>query len=471
MTYILEQINSVLSGIAVPLLLVTIGLFYGFKLKFFHILKPRLVIGGMRSEKRSGGISSGKAVCLALAGTLGVGNIVGVSSAIYLGGFGAVFWMWVSALVAMILKYAEIVLAMRYRKWDSEGRPYGAAMLYIKAFFESHRLKKIGNAVAAVFAVSFLLNALTMGSMLQANAISDAVSGVFGISPLLVGGILCLLTFIMLRRGSGGMASLTEILVPVMSIGYIVMSIAVIIGNAGDVADAFNLIFSSAFTPSSAVGGIGGYIFTSSVRYGVMRGLVSNEAGCGTAPTAHAIADCKLPAKQGMWGIFEVFADTIVLCTMTALCVILNYDAALEYGGNYMMMTVAAYARSLGNFAAVFISISVVCFGFATIVCWAHYGTVSAKYFGDKKWIGALFSAVYCGCVAVGCVVSADTAWQLADLAMGVMTVINLCVITGMWKEVKEESDLFFSSLSFRGSFRENKIGHKKSNKNKSYGA
>ena len=439
----IEEINRILSGAAVPLLLAVIGIFYGIKLKFFQILKPRAVIRGLRSDKSSGGVSSGKAVSLALAGTLGVGNIVGVSSAIYLGGFGAVFWMWVSALVAMILKYAEIVLAMRYRRWDADGKPQGSAMYYIKAFFESHGLKRIGGIVAAVFAVSFLLNALTMGSMLQANAISEAVSGVFGISPFLVGGVLCVLTLIMLRRGSGGMASLTEYLVPIMSLGYIVISMAVILRDIGGVADAFGLIFSSAFTPSSAVSGIGGYIFTSAVRYGVMRGLVSNEAGCGTAPTAHAIADCKTPAKQGMWGIFEVFADTVILCTMTALCVILNYDAALTYGGNYMMMTVAAYAESLGSLAAIFISVSVICFGFATIVCWAHYGSVCAKYFWKKRWVTYLFSAVYCGCVALGCFISSDTAWQLADLAMGVMTVINLCVIAAMWKEVKAETDIW----------------------------
>ena len=439
----IKNINDILSGAVIPLLLISAGLFYCFKLRFFFVLKPKAVIRGLRSDKSLGGISSSKAVSLALAGTLGVGNIIGVASAIYLGGFGAVLWMWISAFVAMALKYAEIVLAMKYRKKDINGKIRGSAMLYITAFFESKGLRKVGRVAANIFAVAFLINSLTMGSMLQANAISEAVKGIVDISPLAVGGVICAITLIMLRHGSGGMASLTEYLVPIMSLGYVAISLAVIFMNAGDIPRAFSLIFSSAFTPSSAVGGIGGYIFTSSVRYGVMRGLVSNEAGCGTAPAAHAIADCSIPAKQGMWGIFEVFADTIILCTMTALCIIVEYDAAIIYAGNYMMMTVAAYSASIGSFASVFLCVSVVCFGFATIICWAHYGMVSTEHFGNKKSYKYAFAAIYCVCILFGCLVSSDTAWELADLAMGVMTVINICVIVCMNKEVKKETDFW----------------------------
>lgn len=439
----IDKINAILSGVAVPALLLLTGLFYGCRLKFFHLFKPKAVIRGLKSEKRTGGISSGKAVTLALAGTLGVGNIVGVASAIYLGGFGAVFWMWISALVAMVLKYAEIVLAMRYRRYDENGRPYGSAMFYIKAFFGKKGFAKIGKAVAGIFAAFFLFNALTMGSMLQSSAIAEAAEGVFGVSPIFVGAALCILTFVMLKKGSGTMVTLTEYLVPIMSFGYIAMSVAVMLMDIGRAKDALGLIVSSAFAPKAAVGGVGGYAFFTAVRYGVMRGLVSNEAGCGTAPAAHAIADCKIPAKQGTWGIFEVFADTVVLCTMTAVCLIMNYDAALEYGGSYLMMTVGAYAKSLGSFASVFIGASVVCFGFATVICWAHYGTVASQYFGGKRRIPKLFPVIYCACVACGCIISADTVWELSDLAMGAMTVINLCVLLGMWREVREETDVY----------------------------
>lgn len=439
-----EKINAVLTGVIVPLMLICVGLYYGWRLKFFHILKPRAVLCGLRSEERKGGVSSAKAVSLALAGTLGVGNIVGVSSAICLGGFGAVFWMWISALVAMILKYAEIVLAMRYRTFDSQGRPHGSAMDYISAFFLSRKFKRAARAVSCLFATAFLINALTMGSMLQANAISEALGGVFGIPVFAVGIVLLAVALISVIKNGAGLAAVTEYLVPIMSLGYIVMSLSVMILRREGLADAFYLIFSSAFSTESTISGVGGYAFTSAIRYGVMRGLVSNEAGCGTAPAAHAISDCNIPAKQGMWGIFEVFADTVVLCTMTALCIILNYSDAVPYSGNFMMMTVAAYSAVLGKYASVFLAVSVFFFGAATIMCWAHYGKVCMSYFGKSKWLTVAFSIAYCGCVLWGCFASSDTIWLLSDLAMGIMTVINLSVIAAMWKEVRYETEQIF---------------------------
>lgn len=442
----LEYVNDMLSGMIIPLALTLSGIFYGVRLKFFHILKPLAVVKGLKSEKRAGGISSARAVTLALAGTLGVGNIVGVSSAIHLGGFGAVFWMWVSAIVAMLLKYAEIVLAMRHRRLDADGKPQGSAMYYILDFFTSHRMKRLGRVIAGIFAAFFLLNAMTMGSMLQTGAISEALEGVMGIPPLLTGTVLAILTLLAVRKGTDGIAALTNYLVPIMSVGYAVMSFAVIFHGRHGLGNAFSQIFSSAFSPDAAFSGVGGFIFTKSLRYGVMRGLISNEAGCGTAPTAHSVADCSSPARQGMWGIFEVFVDTVVLCTMTALVVILEYGEAARYGGSYMMMTVTAYASVLGPCAAYFLSIAVLCFGFATIVCWAHYGLTCARYFCKGRGASLLFVSAYVACVFAGALVSSELSWQLADLAMGVMTVINLFVIVQMWREVRQETELYLSN-------------------------
>ena len=442
----LEHINGILSGILVPTVLILAGLFYAFRLRCFHLTRPRAVLRGLRSDGTSGGISSGKAVTLALAGTLGVGNIVGVSSAIYMGGFGAVFWMWISALVAMLLKYAEIVLAMRHRRTDGDGKPLGSAMYYITDFFGSLGFRRLGRAVATVFAAVFLLNALTMGSMLQANAISGALDGVMGISPAVSGAALCLFTLFCIKKGTGGIIKATNFLVPLMSAGFIVISAAVIARNFSTLDDAFRLIFSSAFCFDAALGGVGGFAFMRAVRYGVMRGLVSNEAGCGTAPTAHALASCQSPARQGMWGIFEVFADTILLCTLTALCVILEYGAALEHGGNYMMMTVSAYASALGNSASVFICVAVLCFGVATVICWAHYGSVCVSFLCGSVTAKKIFVFIYSLCVLGGALVSSELAWQLSDFAMGIMTLINLSVIVFMWREVKEETELYLKS-------------------------
>ena len=441
----LSYINAFLSGIAVPLLLTAAGIFYGIKLKFFHILKPRAVIAGLKSEGKGGGVSSAKAVALALAGTLGVGNIVGVSSAIHLGGFGAVFWMWISALVAMILKYAEIVLAMKYREQRSDGSYDGSAMKYIYAFFTSLGMKQHGKAVSGIFAVLFLVNALTMGSMLQSGAVAEALHGTVGLPKLYVGLCLAVVTFFALRQGTGALTKITAALVPFMSAGYVVISLAVIISNREGLGDALWLIVRSAFDKNATVAGVGGYAFISALRYGVMRGLISNEAGCGTAPTAHAIADCSHPAKQGMWGIFEVFTDTILLCSMTALCVILEYGEAARYGGNYMMMTLSAYSACLGDTAAYFLAAAVTCFGVGTVLCWSHYGLSAALSFGGGRKTKNRFALAYCACVALGAVVSSDFAWELADVSMAIMIIINLTVICFMWREVRKETDDFLT--------------------------
>lgn len=440
----LSRLNDVTSGILVPIALILCGIFYGIRLRFFHVLHPLRVLRGLLPKKKNSGISSVKAVTLALAGTLGVGNIVGVSSAISLGGFGAIFWMWVSALIAMILKYAEIVLAMRHRRYDEGGTPLGAAMYYILDFFSSRRMKKIGAFVSSVFAVCFLICALTMGSMLQADAISSSLEGTFGVSPIITGAALCVLTFIVYRLGTSGILSLTNLIIPVMSVGYILISVIIIAKNAQQLPYAFELIFTSAFSREAVAGGIGGYMFLSAIRYGVMRGLVSNEAGCGTAPTAHALADCTSPAGQGLWGIFEVFVDTVILCTMTALVVILKYDAASIFGENYMMMTTAAFEAGIGKAAGYFLCTSVACFGFATIVCWIHYCASSLYFLKAKKGVVCAFMCLYCLCAFLGANVSSEISWLLSDLSMGIMTLINLCVIVPMWHEVKEETQIFF---------------------------
>lgn len=437
----LEQINSFISGITVPLFLCAAGLFFCFKLGFFHLFRPLAVIRGLRSGGSSG-VSSAKAVTLALAGTLGVGNIVGVSSAIHLGGFGAVMWMWISALLAMLLKYAEIVLAIIYRKRRADGTFDGSAMHYIKARFISLGLPRLGGIIAAVFAVAFLVCSLTMGSMLQARAASEALCGVFGVPCVLTGVAMGLLTLTVCARGTKGLLRVTELLVPVMSVGYAVMSLAVILSNAEQVPSAFSLIFSSAFSASAAAGGIGGFLFNKAVRYGVMRGLVSNEAGCGTAPAAHAIADCRSPASQGFWGIFEVFADTVVLCTMTALTVILEYDAASRFAGNYMMMTLSAFRSCLGSYAAYFLCAAVICFALATVLCWSHYGLCALRYLYPNRDMRLPFFTVYSLCVFIGACASSELSWLLSDLSMGIMALINLGVIWSMWREVRSQTVL-----------------------------
>ena len=440
MAGIVDFLNEYVFGVGVPLILIGAGLFFCIRLGFFHFLHPIKVIKALRSDKDKKGVSSFGAVSLALAGTLGVGNMVGVASAIVLGGFGAIFWMWISALVAMVLKYAEIVLAMRHRRFDSEGRPYGAAMYYI---FDGLGKKSFGRVVACVFAVLCLINAVSMGGMIQVNAAAGAMMGVFGLEPIIIGAAFAIILTWTMMRGRDGILSVTEKLVPFMTAGFLLLSIAVICIYPSNVLGAFSLIFKNAFTLRSGVGGVLGFFLSNAIRYGTMRGILSNEAGCGTAPAAHSVSNCKIPAKQGAWGIFEVFVDTILLCTLTAITIIVAYEN-LNIGDNFMMITVDAYSSLLGSFSGYFIAIAVLLFGLATVLCWGHYGIESVRFLSKKKYAKFLFIFVYATAIILGSVISPGIIWDGADLSIGAMTVINVIVLLKMNKEVKKETDLYF---------------------------
>ena len=441
---IIAFLNKYVFGTAVPIMLVIAGIYYFFLLRGFHITRAATVIKTMLKKQNKGGISPFKAVSLALAGTLGVGNIVGVSAAIYLGGFGAIFWMWISAICAMLLKYAEIVLAMKYRVYNENGEPSGSAMHYIRAYFNSIGLSGSGKIIALIFAVFCVINALTMGNMIQINAITRSFESIFSVSPLLLGIGIAILVFIVISKGVGAISKLTEKLVPVMSTGYVVLSVAVMILKADMLGDAFYKIFASAFSFDAAFGGITGFIFSKALRYGTMRGLISNEAGCGTAPTAHAVSNARIPAEQGFWGIFEVFIDTIVLCTMTAIVVVISYPQVSHYGNNFIMMTISAYSNVLGDFAKYFLVIAVLCFAFATVICWAHYGLECTNYLSKKIYMKKIFVWIYSIAVICGALFEADWIWEFADLAIGAMTFINVIVICLMSNEVKRETALYF---------------------------
>ena len=439
-----EFFNEYIFGVGVPVILILAGLFFCFKLRFFHFLHPIRVLSALKPESAKNGASSFGAMSLALAGTLGVGNMVGVASAIALGGFGAIFWMWVSAIVAMILKYAEITLAMRHRRFDAEGRPYGAAMYYISDALGG---KRVGRVVASVFACLCIFNAISMGGMIQVNSAANAINGVFGMPPIIIGIIFALITVWTALRGRDGILAVTERLVPFMTLGFLLLSVAVICIYPQRTLNAFSLIFKSAFTLRSGVSGAFGFLLSSSLRYGTMRGILSNEAGCGTAPAAHAVSSCRIPAKQGAWGIFEVFVDTILLCTLTAIVIIVGFDG-VDPNGDFMMMTVNAYKFLLGDFSGYFIAVSVLLFGLATVLCWAHYGIVSVKYLTKKRFLTPTFIAIYSVAVLFGSVISADIIWGGADFSIGAMTVINVAVLIKLCGEVKRETEDYFGARS-----------------------
>ncbi len=441
----LEFINERVVSVVAALMLLAVGVFFSFRLKFFYLRHPVRMIKLMTERERSYGISPFRAVSLALAGTLGVGNIAGVASSIAIGGYGSVFWMWISALVAMVLKYAEIVLAVSHRRIDREsGEPYGGAPYYIKDVFSKHGRAVSGKALAGLFALLCIINSVTMGCMIQANAVSTSFEGVFDVKPWVMGAAMALLCCFIIAGNAKWVSGFCEKTVPLMTVGYIVISLAVIWLGRERVMSAFGAIFADAFKLESTAGGIFGFLLSSKLRAGVMRGLMSNEAGCGTAPTAHASSNVKLPAKQGLWGIFEVFVDTVLLCTMTALVIILAGDGIFEFADNPMMMAVKAYSAALGGWSEYFMTFSVLFFAFATIVCWAHYGKESLRCITKKRGASAVFVILYCLFIFVGAVSAPALSWLLADLALGLMTIINLPVLCAMSGEVKRETESLF---------------------------
>ena len=442
----LEFFNNNVISVITPIMLILSGIYFSLRLKLFYLRHPVRIIKSMLTPVKKDGISPFRAVTLALAGTLGVGNIAGVASSIAIGGFGSVFWMWVSALVAMVLKYAEIVLAISHRRVDSEGY-HGGASYYIEDFFAKKQKKRLGRFLGGIFAIFCIANAIAIGCMIQANAISTSFSGVWDIPTWAIGGALVLFCIIIVSGSAKWISAFSEKAVPIMTVGYILISAAVLAARSDLIGEAFKAIFRDAFTFESAAGGALGFIISRAMRAGTMRGLMSNEAGCGTAPTAHATAECHSPAAQGFWGIFEVFVDTILLCTLTALVIIVSVlggGDALYYSGDPMMMVIKAYSGVLGGWAEYYMAISVLLFAFATIVCWAHYGRESLGYLTKRRSVATIYLVVFCIAVFVGSVSAPSWAWLLADLALGVMTIMNLSVLIPQFPEVKRETDRFF---------------------------
>ncbi len=394
------------------------------------------MLAAMRGERSGGeGVTSFRAVTLALAGTLGVGNIVGVASAIRIGGAGAIFWMWVSACVAMILKYAEVVLAVRHR------RPYrrgwrGGAYYYIKDHFEAKGKWRAGAVIAAIFAVLILLNALSMGCIVQVNAVAEAMTGVMRVPSWVSACLLALLLLPFLTKGAGGIAALTERLVPIMSGGYLLLSLGVLILRHEALGGAVASIFSQAFTTDGVTGGAFGVLLSEAARVGTMRGLLSNEAGCGTAPTAHAAASAVHPAAQGVWGIFEVFVDTILLCTATALVMLVS--PATE--GEGVMAAIGAYSAVLGDWAGVFLAVAVFCFAYATLLCWMNYANESIAFLSRRTRWRAIYAVSLIACIFVGSFSALDGVLALTDAVITALTVLNLAALLCMRREVKRET-------------------------------
>ncbi|WP_312643034.1 sodium:alanine symporter family protein [Hydrogenoanaerobacterium sp.] len=426
-----QRINGVVWGPAMLILLIGTGVYFSLCTGFFQFTHfrcmLRVTLGGIfsrRRDKSRKGISPLQAVSTALAGTMGVGNITGVATAISLGGAGAIFWMWVSALFGMMTKYAEVVLAVKFRGTDKNGAHYGGPMLYLSKGLHAPVL-------AWVFSLLCVTASFGIGNMTQANAISGAMLASFSIPVWVSGVAAAAVVGLIVVGGLRRIATITELTIPLMSVLYILFALIVIGKNIMAVPDALSQIVQGAFNTRSALGGCGGYSIARAMHYGFARGVFSNEAGLGSAPIAHAAADTDSPVQQGMWGMFEVFADTLVCCTLTALVLLTTGVLELPLEGG--AMTSAAFSHSLGSLGGVFVSVSLVFFAISSMLGWCYYGEASLRHLtGGSPLAAWVYRYLFILLIPVGAVTQLETVWSISDTLNGLMAVPNLIGILGL---------------------------------------
>lgn len=436
----MAAVFAFITGVIVPAALFFCGVGFFLLCAWRMAAHPKRTLSGMLGAAAGQGTSPGAAFSVALAGTLGVGNITGVAAAIAAGGPGALFWMWAAAFLAMPVKYAEITLAQA----DAVGeeRRHGGAMYYVRTAFKG----SFGRVLSVLFCLFCLFAMATLGGMVQSHAAAEAVSTVFGVPPLSVGILLAVGTGVVLWRGADRVEAFCARLMPSLCALFVGASLAVILPRAAGLPDVFAMVFRGAFSFRAAAGGLGASVALAALRAGVMRGLVSNEAGCGTAPIAHAAAHAKSPAQQGFWGVFEVFVDTVLLCTLTAFCLLLSGNAL---PGDGTASALSAFLP-LGRAAGPLFSVLVLFFAFATLLCWAHYGGESLYFLtkkekADRRIIPAVaFSSI------LGAVLAPRLLWQLTDAAVAGMTLINLAALWRCRRTVVTETETFFTAEDSR---------------------
>ncbi len=409
----LEFLNTYFLGACLPPLLVAAGLFFTVKLRAFPLLHPIMTVRRMREGERQGG-GSFRALTVALAGTLGVGNIAGVAVALVAGGAGAVFWMWVGGFAAMLLKYAEIALTLDARRGESRG-----AVDYIEP--------TLGKAAARVFAILCLLCSLTMGSLLQGNVMAEALTEEFGVSPLASALILLALTGMLFCGGKELVERASVVLIPFFTLLYTGLAIYIIFVNFTLLPSVLLRILQGAFSLQSAGGGLAGFACARAIRAGIGKGLFSNEAGAGTAPIAHGGVGAVPPAKQGLFGIVEVFVDTILVCTVTAFVILLAFDPIPTLSGSGL--AAAAFATEYGGAAGAIIRLSIVFFAYATVACWSYYGRVCMGILTKKEGLRQAYPLLFLLSLAAGVFFSPRGAWALTDAILGIMTILNVTAL------------------------------------------
>ena len=438
-----DAVNSFVWGIPMLVLLIGTGILMTVLTKFFQLSHIghwfKNTIGGIfkdrhitrHTDKDDKSISQCQSLCTALAATIGTGNIVGVASALVAGGPGAIFWMWIVAFFGMMTNYSENVLGIYYRRKNEKNEWCGGAMYYLKDGLGSYKgFKQVGAVLAVLFSIFCLLASFGIGNMSQVNSISINMNSAFEIPAKVVGIVLAVLAALVIVGGLKRIASVTEKLVPFMAIIYIIGTLVIFIINIGQCGAIFSAIFKGAFGLRAVGGGIVGSGIKLALTWGMKRGVFSNEAGLGSSVMVHSNSNVKEPVRQGMWGIFEVFADTIVVCTLTAFAVLSSDLVDLETGAvlstsEGSALVGEAFSTVFGKAGPAFIALAILLFAFSTVLGWSHYGSKAWEYlFNTKSTI--IYKIVFIVMIYEGAVMKQNLAWDLSDTFNGLMAIPNL---------------------------------------------
>ena len=436
---IISAVNNFIWGVPAMICIIGVGLYLSIRTNFLQIRKfpyaMKITLGRMlkKREASDGALTPFQAVCTALAATVGTGNVAGVAGAIAIGGPGAVFWMWISALLGMCTKFSEVTLAVHFRERNKEGDYVGGPMYYIK-----NGLKKHWHWLAYLFSAFGVLTVFGTGNATQVNTITTAIdSALYNYNllsedgaatlNLVIGIVLAVLIALILLGGIKRIGQVTEKLVPFMAIMYILLAVGVVVVHIGSIPTVFSSIIRGAFDPAAVTGGAVGSFFMS-MKKGVSRGIFSNEAGLGTGSIAHACADTRKPVKQGFFGIFEVFVDTIVICTLTAL-VILCSGVPVGYGAAAgAELTISGFTSVYGGWVSIFTAVAMCCFAFSTIIGWGLYGTRCIEFlFGSRA--NKPFMLLYSLVAIVGATMNLGLMWSIAETFNGLMVIPNLIAV------------------------------------------
>lgn len=437
----LELLNRFVWGVPALILILGVGIYLTIRTGFaqfrFILRAMRSFLSQLNTSNNSDGVSPYRALCTALAATVGTGNIAGVAGAISIGGPGSVFWMWVCAVLGMVTKFAEATLAVRYRAQNPRGEWVGGPMYMIRSGMGAK-----WNWMAALYCFFGVIASFGVGNATQINAVIGGVNSVltsFDMEPtiwrnLIMGIVLAVLISVLLMGGAKRIGLVAEMLVPFASICYLLLCVTVLILRSSAIPDALSAIVYGAFSPKAVTGGVLGSAFLS-LRVGASRGVFTNEAGMGTASIAHAAARVRHPVEQGLMGIMEVFLDTIVICTMTAL-VILCSGVPIPYGKDVgVQLTTQAFGSVVGEWVSIPIALALCCFAVATVLGWGLYGARCAQYlFGENTW--KKFVYVQSVTVVVGAVLGTGTVWILSEIVNGLMAIPNLIVLAVLSPEL-----------------------------------